>query len=109
MKKTSGVVVAVFAGLMLSVAPASADAADNAFIQALDGMGIKYTNPGAVIAAGRSVCDGFDQGYSFDAVTLAVSRAGSQLTSVDQAANFVRAATLTYCTQHVDPGEIGRE
>lgn len=107
MKKTSGA-VAVFAVLMFSPS-ANADVADDAFIDALNGMGIKYSNPGAVIAAGRSVCEGFDQGYSFDAVTLAVSRAGSQLTSVDQAANFVRAATLTYCTQHVDPREIGRE
>lgn len=108
MKKTSAVAVAVFAALTFSPC-AHADAADTAFIDALDSMNIPYTTAHDATSSGRAVCIGLDQGYSMDTMKLAAAKAGSLLTSIRQADNFVRAAVLTYCPEHVDPQDIGRE
>ena len=74
---------------------------DSEFLTSLDANGIQDTNRDAVITAGKAVCDFFDQGYSIDAVTLAAARAGSLLKSIDEADDFVGAATVAYCPRYV--------
>lgn len=85
------------AALALCSAPAGAETPDDAFIAELDANGIQYVTRAAAIAAGRSVCDSFDQGYTIDAVTLGVARSGSQLKSIEEADDFVFAAVSAYC------------
>ena len=88
---------------IVAAAPAGAEPADDTFIGALDAQVIPYTSRDAAIAAGKSACDGFGQGDSFDAVTVGVREAGSQLTSLDQAVAFVKAAAGAYCPQDANP------
>lgn len=97
------------AALMIVAVPAHADAADTAFINALDSMNIPYTTAHDATSSGRAVCIGLDQGYSMDTMKLAAAKGGSLLTSIRQADNFVRAAVLTYCPEHVRPQDIGWE
>ncbi|WP_255361335.1 DUF732 domain-containing protein [Mycobacterium sp. 1245111.1] len=79
-------------------APASADAADDAFIAALQQHGIAYMNRDATTAAGRGVCDWLDQGLS-PAVIILTVRKRTDL-SAHTAAYFFGAAVTSYCSQY---------
>jgi len=83
-------------------APARADSNDDAFLASLQATGVTYPDPGKVIAAGKWVCQTFDQGMQLVDVVKAVQARNPGLHG-DNAAKFTAIAASVYC-----PSAIGQ-
>lgn len=78
--------------------------ADNAFLEALDSAGIKYTSPEKAIAAGHYVCQLLDQGKTKGQVAARVMIRNvcpsSCIMDPYLAGYFVGASVSAYCPQY---------
>jgi hypothetical protein len=83
---------------LIFAAPASADQTDDAFVGALQKNGIAFTDPGAAIAAGHSVCAGLDKGQTPALMMLALVK--NTNLSPKESGYVVRQSVTSYCPQH---------
>jgi hypothetical protein len=82
---------------LIFAAPASADQTDDAFVGALQKNGIAFTDTGAAIAAGHSVCAGLDKGQTPALMMLALVK--NTNLSAKESGYVVRMAIASYCPQ----------
>lgn len=83
---------------LLYAGSASADSTDDAFVGALQKNGIAFTDPGAAIATGHSVCAGLDKGQTPALMMLALVK--NTNLSAKESSYVVRQAVASYCPQH---------
>ncbi|HEU4360056.1 MAG TPA: DUF732 domain-containing protein [Mycobacterium sp.] len=85
-------------------APAHADrgdAGDAQFLAALSGSGLSHrASDGVAIAAGRSVCQLMDNGFTPMDTVIAVQSTNPGFT-MEHAARFTAIAVTAYCPEHM--------
>ncbi|OBG27814.1 DUF732 domain-containing protein [Mycobacterium sp. E3198] len=95
---------------LLSAAPASADATDDAFIAALENYGIDAGDHDVAIAHGHAVCASLDRGQDSSVIALKLIKDPQiKVTTKRQAGFFVGDSVASYCPQYrgsVDPSVI---
>lgn len=98
--------VAGFAAVVGLAAPAYADRGDSAggdaqFLSALSGSGLSHRgSDGVAIAAGRSVCQLMDSGFTPMDTVIAVQSTNPGFT-MEHAARFTAIAVTAYCPEHM--------
>ncbi|OBI45518.1 DUF732 domain-containing protein [Mycobacterium sp. E796] len=92
------VVLAAFAPLAATAAIARADAADDAFLAALNAKGIHFGSPDKALIAGHEVCDELDTGRTVNQVASTVM-SNSSLDGY-HAGYFVGASIRAYCPKY---------
>jgi hypothetical protein len=92
------VAVLLSAAASLCAAPASADQTDDAFIAALVGQGIPFSDSNAVIQEGRSMCALLDQGTTRPLLLMKIMKDTNL--SARQAGFFLGLSTAAYCPQY---------
>jgi hypothetical protein len=102
--------LAVFAAVIVSAAPARADAnQDQAFLVSLKAAGISYRDPDSAIAAGKKVCEMVDSGKTGVEVVKVLQDGNPGLTQ-GNAAKFTAIAANVYCPAQlpsVQPASAG--
>jgi hypothetical protein len=91
--------VPVFAAVLFSAAPASADPNDGAFVDALAKGGIVLPDDNAAIAMAHTVCAGLDQRAKTSLLALKLMK-DTDL-SMRQSSYFVGVAISAYCPQYI--------
>lgn len=81
-------------------APASADDADDAFIDGLDQGGITMPDNDDAIAKAQNVCTSLDANANPSALAIGLAR--QYKLSLKQAGYFVGLSVATYCPEHRD-------
>lgn len=82
--------------------PAHADMMGNAFLNALNDVGIQFGQPETTMATGRSICpEVLSPGGTLDAVVAEVAELNGF--STDMAAAFAIVAISTYCPSLLSP------
>jgi Protein of unknown function (DUF732) len=88
--------VAVLAGALVAAAPASADPADDAFVNAVNGAGLGTGDPTDMVALGQSVCPMLSQpGQNAADAAAAVANAAGM--SLGPATMFTGLAISAFC------------
>lgn len=97
-----GVAAGVVALAGAVAAPIRADVLGDAFLSALTGAGIAYSQPAATQALGQSVCPSlFSPGGSFDSVVARMADTTGMAYPV--AGKFAIVAVATYCPAMMAP------
>jgi Protein of unknown function (DUF732) len=105
MKKTvrfAGPLAAVLGGIAVFAAPiATADSADDAFLQTLKDKGITWPNGGdsTMVQIGHAVCTDWSKGMTFEQ-TLADAKSGMPQLADTSLAKIMGASTGVYCPQY---------
>ncbi|OBH46186.1 hypothetical protein A5683_16580 [Mycobacterium mantenii] len=94
--------VLVSATALFAAAPASADAPDDTFVNALANYGIDVSDRDSAIAHAHAVCAGFDRGQDSSFLALKLTHDPSFDLSLKQAGFFIGASVAIYCPQHRD-------
>ena len=97
-KWATSIAATLSAAAMLTVAPASADETDDAFIAALQNQGISIPDTDAAIQMARTMCALLDQGTARPLLVKRLLR--NMNLSARQAGFFLGASTSAYCPQY---------
>jgi hypothetical protein len=84
---------------LLSVAPASADPTDDAFVAALGKEGIVVTDRNTTIAMAHTVCAGFDKNDKSSILAMKLMK-DTDL-SLKQSGYFIGVSISAYCPQYI--------
>jgi hypothetical protein len=98
-KRSIPCAVLLVAASLFSVAPASADPNDGAFVDALAKGGIGLPDDNAAIAMAHSVCAGLDQHNKTSLLAMKLMKETDL--SMKQSGYFIGAAISAYCPQYV--------
>jgi hypothetical protein len=90
--------VLLSAAALLSAAPASADATDDAFVAALVNYGIVNADHNTAIAMGHTVCAGFDKNEKSSVLAMRLKKETNL--SLRQSSFFVGVSVSAYCPQY---------
>lgn len=90
------------AAMIATAAPASADAADDQFLAALQASGVTYKDPGKVISAAKWVCQTVNGGAQMSDVVKTVEAENPGLVQ-ENAAKFTALAASAYCPNKLPP------
>jgi Protein of unknown function (DUF732) len=105
MKKTvrfAGPLAAILGGIAVFAAPlATADTADDAFLQTLKDKGITWPTGGdsTMVQIGHAVCTDWSKGMTFEQ-TLADAKSGMPQLADTSLAKIMGASTGVYCPQY---------
>ncbi|MGB9250016.1 MAG: DUF732 domain-containing protein [Mycobacterium sp.] len=91
--------VLLFAAVLFSAAPASADPNDGAFVDALAKGGIVLPDDNAAIVMAHTVCAGLDQRAKTSLLALKLMKETDL--SMRQSSYFIGAAISAYCPQYI--------
>src|ERR1044072_6079452 len=83
--------------------PAHADSTDDAFIASLNAAGITYSDPDAVVGAGKWVCDKVNGGTEMSDVVKTLTSKNPSL-NPDKASKFAAMAANAYCPDAISTG-----
>jgi hypothetical protein len=98
--QVAAVAVGVFAAAMSSIAPASADEGNDAFLHALSGAGVGFGDPNSTAALGQTICPILAQpGGNFAQAASTVTGSGI---SPGMAGLFTTIAIQMYCPTMVN-------
>jgi hypothetical protein len=98
--RIAAVAVGAFAAAMTSIAPASADGGNDAFLNALRGAGVGFGDPNSTAALGQSICPILAQpGGNFAQAASTVTGSGI---SPGMAGLFTTIAIQMYCPTMVN-------
>jgi len=93
--RVAAVALGVFAATVASVAPASADEGNDAFLNALSGAGVGFSDPNSTAALGQAICPILAQpGGNFAQAASTVTGSGI---SPGMAGLFTTLAIQMYC------------
>jgi hypothetical protein len=92
-------VVLMCAAALVSAAPASADATDGAFVDALAKDGIVIPDHNAAISMGHSVCAELDQSNKSSVLAMKLMKETDM--TMKQSGYFIGAAVSAYCPQYI--------
>jgi Protein of unknown function (DUF732) len=95
--------LASFAAVIGIATPAHADSADDSFIASLKEAGITYSDPDAVVGAGKWVCDKVSGGTDMSDVVKTLTTKNTSL-NPDKASKFATLAANAYCPDAVSSG-----
>jgi hypothetical protein len=96
----TAVAAGVLAAAMTSIAPASADEGNDAFLHALSGAGVGFSDPNSTAALGQSICPILAQpGGNFAQAASTVTGSGI---SPGMAGLFTTIAIQMYCPTMVN-------
>jgi hypothetical protein len=88
--------MASFVAVIGMAVPAHADSTDDSFIASLNAAGITYSDPDAVVGAGKWVCDKVSGGTDMSDVVKTLTSKNSSL-NPDKATKFAAIAANAYC------------
>ena len=88
------------AAVIGTAVPAHADSTDDSFIASLKAAGITFSDPDAVVGAGKWVCDKVNGGTDMSDVVKTLTTKNSSL-NPDKASKFAAIAASTYCPDAV--------
>jgi uncharacterized protein DUF732 len=97
------VILTSLAAIIGVAMPAHADSADDAFIASLNAAGITYSDPDAVVGAGKWVCDKVNGGTEMSDVVKTLTSKNPSL-NPDKASKFAAMAAKAYCPDAISTG-----
>src|ERR1700752_5429359 len=89
-------ILASFAAMIGIAPPAHADSTDDSFIASLKAASITYSDPDAVVGAGKWVCDKVNGGTDVSDVVKTLTTKNTSL-NPDKASKFASIAENAYC------------
>ena len=88
--------LAGLAAVIGMAAPAHADSTDDSFIASVKAAGITFSDPDAVVGAGKWVCDKVNGGTDMSDVVKTLTSKNASL-NPDKASKFAAIAANAYC------------
>ncbi len=102
--KSCFAVIFAVATLLLSVAQASADPMDDAFLGGLAKGGIPAPDPNAAVANAHAVCAGLDANQNSSVLAMRLAKGNGM--SLKQSGYFIGVAVAAYCPQNKDKAGV---